>query len=74
MKKMKEYLNLLVDKKTLSYVIPYYFSITLSVVYLIVSYIIIIINFGYEIKNSQNIFQAIFINFSSLFIFTLMSI
>ena len=74
MKKIKEYLNFLVDKKTLSCVIPYYFSIILSVIYVIISYIIIIINFGYEIKNSQNIVQAVFLNFSSLFLFTLISI
>ena len=69
MKKIKEYLNFLVDKKTLSYIVPYYFSIALSVIYLIVSYMIIMGNFGYEIINFE-----LSLNFSSLFLFSWISI
>lgn len=38
MKKIKEYLNFLVDKETLSYVVSFYFSITISVIYSFICY------------------------------------
>ena len=67
---MKNDLNFLVDKKTLSYVVPFYFSITLSVIYLIISYILVIINhyFGYIIMHSDNIIQSIQQNFYTIFL------
>ena len=65
MKKIKEYLNFLVDKQTLRRVVPYYFSISLSVIYMIIGYMIIMGNFGYEIINFK-----LSLNFSSLFLFS----
>lgn len=41
MKKIKKYLNFLVDKQILSYVVPFYFSIALSVIYSLISYFLI---------------------------------
>ena len=67
MKKIKEYLNFLVDKKTLSHVVPYYFSIALSVIYLIVSYDLTIFLFGYVVRDSKTIFQMISENFYTIF-------
>ena len=74
MKKIKEYLNFLVDKKTLSYVVPFYFSITLSAIYVIVSYLLMMFILTEEIWNSNGVFQLIFQNFSSSFLFTCISI
>ena len=59
MKKIKEYLNFLVDKKTLSYVVPFYFSITLSVIYSIISY---------NLTQSNTFFNMISKNFFLLFL------
>lgn len=67
MKKIKEYLNFLVDKKTLSYVVPYYFSLALSVIYLIVFYDLTVIHFGAVVSNSKTIFQMISENFYTIF-------
>ena len=69
MKKIKEFLNFLVDKKTLSYVVPFYFSITLSVIYMVLCYMIITYNFRHELENSDNIFQMISENFYTIFAF-----
>ena len=79
MKKIKEYINFLVDKKTLSYIVPYYFSISLSVIYMIISHMIIMFSSDYDIKNFKNIFQILFqsfssLDFSSLFLFLWISI
>ena len=74
MKKIKEYLNFLVNKKTLSYVVPIYFSITLSAIYVIVSYLLMMFILTEEIWNSNGVFQLIFQNFFSLFLFSCISI
>ena len=74
MKKIKEYLDFLVDKKTLSYVVPIYFSITLSAIYVIVSYLLMMFILTEEIWNSNDVFQLIFQNFFSLFLFSCISI
>ena len=74
MTKIKEYLNFLVDKKTLSYVVPFYFSITLSSIYVIVSYLLMMFILTEEIWNSNGVFQLIFQNFFSLFLFSCISI
>ena len=73
---MNDDLNFLVDKKTLSYVVPFYFSITLSVIYLIISYILVIINhyFGYIIMLSDNIIQSIQQNFYTIFLIIWISV
>ena len=73
---MNDDLNFLVDKKTLSYVVPFYFSITLSVIYLIISYILVIINhyFGYIIMHSDNIIQSIQQNFYTIFLIIWISV
>ena len=70
MKKIKEYLNFLVDKKTLSYIVHFYFSINLSVIYLIISYILVMMNnyFGYVMVHSNNMIQAIQQNFYTIFL------
>ena len=59
MKKIKEYLNFLVDKETLSYVVSFYFSITISVIYSIICY---------------NLTKLTFKNFFSFFLFACISI
>ena len=74
MKKIKEYLNFLVDKKTLSYIVPYYFSIVLSVIYLIISYDLTTIYFGYVVRDSNTIFQMISENFYTIFFIIWISI
>ena len=74
MKKIKEYLNFLVDKKTLSYIVPYYFSIVLSVIYLIISYDLTTIHFGYVVRDSNTIFQMISENFYTIFFIIWISI
>lgn len=74
MKKIKEYLNFLVNKKTLNYVVPIYFSITLSAIYVIVSYLLMMFILTEEIWNSNGVFQLIFQNFFSLFLFSCISI
>lgn len=67
MKKIKKFLDFLVDKKTLSQVVPFYFSIALSVIYLIVSYDLTVIHFGVVVSNSNTIFQMISKNFYTIF-------
>ena len=74
MKKIKEYLDFLVDEKTLSYVVPIYFSITLSAIYVIVSYLLMMFILTEEIWNSNGVFQLIFQNFFSSSLFTCISI